>query len=108
MVLLQYSYLLIPLNIRSPVTKSVRMILIRAATIPRGGLSMSTVGGRSTGVACRVDAGLGHVAGLFILIGIDIEESREVGRENRAAVEDGEEARDAAADDTGVDFGEAP
>jgi hypothetical protein len=105
MVLLQYSYLLIPLNIRILVTKPVRMILIHTGAILQGGLAMSTVGRRSAGITGRVDARLCRVTGLLIGIGIDIGESWEVGRENRATVEDGDEAWDAAADDSCVDFG---
>jgi hypothetical protein len=105
MVLLQYSYLLIPLNIRILVTKPVRMILIHTGAILRGGLAMSTVGRRSVGITGRVDARLCRVTELLISIGIDIGESWEIGRENSATVEDGDEAWDAAADDSCVDFG---
>jgi hypothetical protein len=102
--LLQYSYLLIPLNIRILVTKPVRMILIHTGAILRGGLAMSTVGGRSTGIAGRVDARLWLVTGSFIGIGIGIGGCWQSGRESRAAVEDGDEAWDATAYDTGIDF----
>ena len=69
---------------------------------------MSTVGGRSTGIAGRVHARLWRVTGLLIGIGIDIGQCWKDGRESRATAEDWEKAWDTGADDTGVDFGEAP
>jgi hypothetical protein len=80
------------------------MILIHATAVLRGGFAMSTVRGRSVGIAGRVDARLWRVTGLFVCIRIDIDKSWEVGGENRGTVKDGDEAWDAAADDSGVDF----
>jgi hypothetical protein len=65
---------------------------------------MSTVGGRSAGITGRVDARLSRVTRLFIGVGTDICGCWQGGRESRPTVEDGDEAWDAAADDTGVDF----